>query len=202
MSKDSKYINLSLKDLQEAYAKKKYPVKKFGLFGVRSQSPVLDFFNDLVGWYAVDDNGVWTYAAYNATTKPGIASLKDFSNPNGCAVVVPGFYSNLFVLGYHKNNPKHPAFVENINAPAIRVWRDKNKDDTIQIGGKVYVGYFGINLHRADEKIITQTVGLWSAGCQVIQRATSLMALRKKAKESGLPAFDYALFDQADILRQ
>ena len=48
-------------------------------------------------------------------------------------------------------------------------WRDRNRNNILNMTGKLYTGYFGINRHRSSKWQKLVRVGLYSAGCQVDQ---------------------------------
>lgn len=164
------------------------------VLNVRSGSKECDTFDDTTHLVC---NGQILFSA-ESTCDPGLANMLNPVNPNGCAIVMNGYWKGLWKFGYHKG--KYKAFVQ--NRPVI-VFRDNDKDsildycdirndnpavlefvknvakgkycDTILVNGKAYVlefGLFGINCHRASEVNILQKVGLYSAGCCVIQDAT------------------------------
>ena len=84
----------------------------------------------------------------------------------------------------------------------MRIWRDGNRDDRLDRSGKIYEGWFGINIHRAGHTGTTQKVGRYSAGCQVFQNADDFNLLISLAKKSaGLRGnrFTYTLLESGDL---
>jgi hypothetical protein len=60
----------------------------------------------------------------------------------------------------------------------VQVYRDNNRDEIIDMQeDSIYEGIFGINIHRAHSQFEVQTVGKYSAGCQVIQRSSDFDVL-------------------------
>lgn len=112
-------------------------------------------YNDSIIALWKDADGNKIVKNYRATTSPG--SFETFYNKNGDAHLVDGRYA--YKRGQHKG---YNALVQ---AEAFTVWRDKNKDGIRESDSIVETGYFGINLHAGGT---TESVGNWSAGCQVI----------------------------------
>jgi hypothetical protein len=94
----------------------------------------------------------------------------------------------------------------------FKVWRDHNKDGSLDRSGVVYDDVTGLNCHKAyswnQGKAIGQNkvVENWSAGCQVAEVSYAndyiLMPLARKqvAKGAG-KTFTYTLFDAKDFRR-
>ena len=98
--------------------------------------------------------------AFQATTLPGKYYTVNPFVPQGAARLIYGKWS--FKRGLHQG--KYPALVQNGN---MIILRDTDKDfnmdynsDYLQCGG------FGINNHAGGG---TDSIGKWSAGCQVIR---------------------------------
>lgn len=132
------------------------------------------------------------------TTKPGIPNLLKPINPKGAAIVVPGFYPNVFVRGLHKG--KYPALVQNGH---FKVYRDNNKDSIIDYAGPIFdSSNDGINLHHGS---ITPSlfIGLYSAGCQVVKDTAKFKSVFmwniEKSNEEMQRYFNYALFEDRDV---
>ena len=85
-----------------------------------------------------------------------------------------------------------------IQAGPVKVWRDPNRDNTVDRWGDIDEGYFGINIHRAGKK--STKVEKWSAGCQVFSRSDDMEELldicRKQVSLAGFDTFTYTLLDQ------
>ncbi|MEQ8555346.1 MAG: hypothetical protein RIC06_12325 [Cyclobacteriaceae bacterium] len=61
------------------------------VFGIRSNEPLVDEFNDHMGVAYLDDFGNETLLLFKATTKPGLHWLKNrLGNVNGTAILIPG----------------------------------------------------------------------------------------------------------------
>ena len=167
------------------------------LFGIRGRSRVAGAFDDALGCvYRV--NGTETALLFEGTTDPGAPYLERPMRPEGCGILVPGYYPGLWSLGLH--NGQYEALVQTGTA---RVWRDNNRDAILDTFGNVTDDIDGLNLHRAGRE--TKTVGYYSAACQVVQHErdhTELMAGCKQQKQKrGWAKFSYKLFDVAQSPR-
>lgn len=181
-----------------------YRIDSFQLVGIRSTADAPDQFDDLIGVFQYVE-GNPTINWFTGTTNPGVHWLKNFMNPKGTAVLMPGIYENAWVIGKHQG--KYEALVQ--YAP-ISVFRDKNKNnksETFDTQGKKEIktqvdrGLFGINIHRANEKTISRIIDRWSAGCQVLNNPTEFAQLLSLCKASGKKTFTYVLFEEAEVLK-
>lgn len=160
------------------------------LFGIRDSSNV-NSFNDIIGCLYHKDVA-WVLDLFDATTDPGLSTLKTPQNSKGTAILVPGQYIDGWKKGLHKG---YSAFVQNTE---VKVYRDNNKDSKLNMDPtKIDVGFFAINIHRANEKLKSVQVDGWSAGCQVIADPNDfnkLKKLRDLAIANGYPFVTYTLF--------
>ena len=188
------FKNVSVETVKAAYAANGYTLSTNGdynlnIFGIRTNDPVSNAFNDVVGvLFKVD--GEWVLKKYDATTDPGIYWRNNLMNVNGTAILQPGFYKGAFRIGMHQG--KYEALVQNV---PFKFWRDKNKDDTLDMEGKTYTEVAGVNLHHAGAASIQ--VDKWSAGCQVIANRDNfneLMSIVHKSQAGN--TFSYALFTE------
>jgi hypothetical protein len=160
-----------------------YNLEPFMIVGVRSKADKPDAYDDKI--YLICRNG---YFSFNATTNPGVHWLHNWLNPKGAAVLKPGKY--FYKLGKHKG---YEALVQ---AYAVTVYRDTNKDDKSDSSGFEETGFFGINIHRALESGIANFIGKFSAGCQVIQNPADFKRLIVECKSSNLKLFPYYLINE------
>lgn len=103
------------------------------------------------------------------TTNPGTSTLTQFEKVNkaGAAILKADQWYNKF-WHYGKHNKKVEALLQ-IGSPAD-VYRDTDKDLKSEQIGVLQTGYFGINFHPNTydlSKPSGDTIGWWSAGCQV-----------------------------------
>ena len=114
-------------------------------------------------------------------------------NPNGVAILIPGFYPKCWVIGKHKG--QYPALVQN-GSGVFKVWRDNDKDGKFDFSGPVYTDVTGLNDHTTKDFQITN-VGGFSEGCQATQDDKEheiKMAICQRSAELYSPVFSYALF--------
>jgi hypothetical protein len=143
------------------------------IWGVRAANPVSNTFNDWLGCTYRGPDLAWRTDYWPATTDPGRYWLENPGRVEGTAILVPGQYRGAYALDLHAGS--YEALCQR-NGP-VKVWRDDNKDAILDWGGPEYSGYYGINLHRSQKIGTTETVGRWSAGCQVFQRCSDFYAL-------------------------
>lgn len=169
------------------------------IIGVRKSSSRFNHFDDKIILVYRDENGKQIAEKYTFTTDPGSYYTKTrLLNEAGVAILIPGQYRNTYLLGKHRK--KYEALVQ--RGGKVKVWRDNSRTNELNRGGRVYEGWFGINIHRARKTGITERIGSHSAGCQVFQRAEDfnlLIANAKKSAERGRKRFTYTLLEEADL---
>lgn len=165
------------------------------IIGIRSNDMTPDLFNDLivVCWKY---KGKWYIKKYDCTTDPGLYYLQKPMNVKGTAIMVPGQYRGAYEVG------KHKGYTALRQKKPMKYWRDNNKDNRYDIGGKVYeeIGY--TDIHRANEYLKSKYVGQWSAGCQVIADPKDwkefITICRNSANAFG-NSFTYTLITENDL---
>lgn len=170
------------------------------IVGIRNQGAdaKVNQFDDLImaAWL---DGRDWVRYALPATTDPGLYWLRRLINPKGCAILVPGQYRGTYRIDYHRGAYK--ALCQ--RGGPVKVYRDKNRNDIVDLDPKtVDVGWFGINIHRANPSGVTEMVNRWSAGCQVIADANdfaSFMRVCERARGIYGNSFTYTLIEEQDI---
>lgn len=159
---------VNIRDAKKLYDKFGGTWGEINIFGIRNEENAeKDQFNDLI-CIATDD----LIHQYQGTTDPSVYWTK---NPmtaegfTGAAHVCEGWHQNIWRVGIHAKgtNFAHEALIQTGNK--IRIWRDVDKDFTEDEGEPIQSGYYGINCHRASSQL-TEVIGYYSAGCQVIQR--------------------------------
>jgi hypothetical protein len=186
-------------DVKALYAKNSYPFYEgpynVNNYGRRNKDlTTVDKFNDIRGIAYQDAFGVQHCLEWAATTKPGLKPLSGGAmNPNGVAILIPGFYAKCWVIGKHKG--EYDALVQ--SGPGVfKVWRDNNKDGKFDFSGKIFTDVSGLNDHTTREHQINN-VGGFSEGCMVTQDDKEhriKMAICERAKELYNNSFSYALF--------
>ena len=193
--------------IEKAVKSKKYVwfegAKDFdvNIVGVRNNATaiadkVTNVFDDCMT-LSFKEGGVWKFYCWMITTDPGTKAVKEFSNPNGVARVVPGQYRGMWAVGLHQG--KYEAMRQ---VAPVKVYRDKNKDMTFN-ETIIQEGIFGINGHRSNPKTESAYVENWSEGCQVFKRVkdfNEFMGLINKAKAIHGNAFTYTLLESTDIV--
>jgi len=168
------------------------------LFGIRTDDPAVDVFNDWLG-LAWKFKGEWHIRAYPGTTDPGAHWLQNLLNPSGCAILVPGQYKGVYGLRLHRGI--YEAMCQTWGP--VRVFRDGNKDNELDFDSStIMTGDYGINIHHASSGGITQKVGRFSAGCQVFQDSRDFDYCReiwRKSRANYGNKFTYTLFEEADF---
>lgn len=169
---------------------------------LRSRNSQSDKFDD-TGWCAwVDENGS-NLLLFAVTTDPGKHWLLTPIKKEGCIIVVPGQYLEVYTKGLH--NGKYECFKQ---AGSMYYVRDYNKDtildfdlyrnpESLKIRG--FWGVYATNLHRASEFKIVKWIQNYSAGCQVVQdpeKYKQLIGLRDKSALAGFSRWDYTLFEE------
>ena len=159
------------------------------IIGERNPAGAVDMFDD---WLHVcyKESGKWVWHAFKCTTDAGRHWLK---NHNTAILCHNRQYRSAYLLGLHRG--QYEALVQ--RGAAVSVWRDRNGDDVHDYGQNEETGYFGINIHRASAHRETETVGRYSAGCQVIadpREYDIFMSLcRRQVAETGYESFSYTL---------
>lgn len=200
----NKIIKCTEKVIIHLYQKYGYPIKTFkgavNVFGIRSNTIESNNFDDFLGILHYLDTKPKLFI-YPGTTDPGTPTLLKPINPNGTAILVPGYY-DVYILGKHQG--LYDALIQ--RRGPVQVYRDNNKNEILDRGGNIFSGWFGINIHRANQKGITKIVGSFSAGCQVFQDAKDfdqfIDIIKKSISMTGKNEFAYALFteDQLDTV--
>jgi len=162
------------------------------LVGVRFLTKI-NSFDDELYVLTYDNSGDIDIEKYSITTDPGLYAIHHTINPKGTAIIVPGFYKDLWTFGLHKG--KYKAFVQ-LNK--VSVYRDNNKDSVYDlIPETIDNGIFGINLHKAG--LTSIVVDNWSYGCQVFKNSDDFDKVLKQAESSGYNKFNYILLNNIDI---
>lgn len=165
------------------------------IIGIRNDDSNIqrNAFDDTLMVVYNDTKGNFKYDYFDITTDPSTQYLyvKPINNI-GTAIIIPGQYNQVWKTGFHKGDKNHKALVQ--KNPFV-VSRDFNKDEKLDYKKPAYtklkeeengclkkyynsnnelvfiehIGFFGINLHRASNNIISNHIGYHSAGCQVFK---------------------------------
>jgi hypothetical protein len=165
----------------------------FNLFGIRNaEKQKEDIWNDWIGYFTDTE-----IHFYRGTTDPGIYWTLNPMNPKGTSHLCLGYHKRIWTIDKHQG--KYTALCNNWKCYRQKVWRDLDEDTMEGPNDMIDIGWFGVNLHRADALQIITSIGKYSAGCQVIVNPESFNQLLYKALESKLYWFDYFLFDKSQI---
>ena len=188
---------MKINELKKQYARRGALWLPVNIFGIRfEENQKLDVFNDWLG-IATDKE----IHLAKGTTDPGIEATKE--NKQGAAHLCLGFHRDIWAIDTHAaNNPKfaHKAFCQRpeLGTKPCLIWRDKNRDGTLDDNEPIVSGYFGINMHRASI-YGSSKIGSYSWGCQVHQHPDSLALFLGIAEKSGMKLFSYMLFDKSEV---
>ena len=174
---------------------------KLNIVGVRTADPQPNKFDDHILVFFRDQKDKWHYAEFPATTDPGTYWLQNPMNPGGTAILKEGQYVDAYAMGLHRG--QYPALVQK-NKP-VTILRDYDRNAILDFGSHdESTGFFGINIHRANSSGSTLAVNLYSAGCQVFQRADHFglfMKLCETHRTLHDNFFTYTLIDLREMER-
>ena len=176
----------TIEELKNEFARLGYKWFDYQFIGIRSKANLPNVFDDL--FILVNGNEL---KYYTCTTNAGTHWLKNLLNPKGTSLLKPNQYINGWKLGLHQG--KYEAFIQ--NAP-VAVYRDSDLDEIAEEAATIDVGYFGINIHRANDKWMSKLIDKWSAGCQVLSNPVEFSELLKKSKDTGKTIFTYTLVNE------
>ena len=192
-------------DFEKLFAKMGYTFFTKGdynlnIIGIRNMTTPIqrDTFNDAMV-IIYKEKGNWKKEIFEITTDPSLKFLKAPSNVNGTAILVPGQYRSTYKIDYH--NGKYLALCQRLKP--VKVYRDKNRDNKLDMNpATIQTGMFGINLHHASASYDSDTIGLYSAGCQVYHHMKDfnrMMHLANIAKNIYGNSFTYTLITSNDL---
>lgn len=182
-----------LEIMKNLYITSGVSIDLINFFGFRNaEKQKEDTWNDRIGYFTSNEIGI-----YKGTTDPGIYWTMNPENTAGAAHLCLGYHKNIWVIDKHKG--LYTALCNKWNCNPTRIWRDTDKDTVQDLNDKLETGRFGINLHRASSLFLLESIGKYSAGCQVVQDAKNFDIIMNKAVESGLKKFSYFLFSKNQI---
>lgn len=176
----------TIPELRAEFSKHGYKWFPFHIVGVRSKANLANKFDDLIGVVSGE-----TILWFTGTTNPGTHWLRNLLNPKGTSLLKANQYVDTWKVGLHQG--KYEALVQ---AKPVTVFRDSNKNDVAEESGVEDTGIFGINIHRANEKLVSQLIDKWSAGCQVLNNPADFKKLMDMAKATKQPFFTYTLLKE------
>lgn len=169
------------------------------LVGIRSADADANTFNDLfcIAYFA---DGNPHLHMFGATTDPGTYYRQNPLNVMGTAIVKPGQYPGVWQIGKHQG--AYPALVQR---RPITVYRDADRNKTLDMLAPESTGLFGINCHRARQDGESLVVDRWSAGCQVLADSVDfglVMALVNQSAKRYGNSFTYTLLTEDQVWNQ
>ncbi len=205
MVKNTLYTKCYTYDFEKLFKEKGYAYFTKGAYnlniiGVRANTlNITNKFDDLLVIIYNTPSGKVSRQIYNITTEPGYYYMrKNMLNPKGTAILVPGQYRGCWQIGLH--NGKYKALCQK---KPVTVYRDGNKDDRYDLKPEtIDKGIFGINIHRAGERFVAQTIDKYSAGCQVFnspQQFNAFMNYCEKQRTLYGNSFTYTLIKETDL---
>lgn len=176
-----------------------YNLNIIGIRNLLGDTIQRDKFDDaLVLIYKV--NGEWVGKMYEITTDPSLKLLKFPANANGTAILVPNQYRSTYKVDLHKG--KYQALCQ--RSKPVEVYRDNNRDNNLDMNPyNIEKGMFGINIHRASDKYISETINGYSAGCQVFKSFKDFNEFMRIVNISKLKygnSFTYTLLTTNDLV--
>jgi len=177
---------------------KTYDVNIIGVRNSSTGKKVTNVFDDLITMSYKEENGVWQYFEWAATTDPGKKSMLEWHKmgiTGGCARLVANQYRSTWTIDKHQG--KYDALCQRL--ANVEVYRDTDLD-LVYDEDKVTEGMYGINIHKAGQD--STWVENWSAGCQVFKRVKdfdAFLKICKKAKTIHGNKFSYTLLESKDF---
>ena len=188
-------VEAALSGLGHSYVTDGYGLNIVGIRNSNIRAVTNHFDDYLTVSYKVDDE--WRYQCYNATTDPGLYWIGNPLNVDGCAILVPGQYKNVYKVDKHRG--KYKALCQRNGK--VEVYRDGNKDDIYDYDeDTITEGWFGINIHRSHPYKPTNYVNKYSAGCQVLQDPDDFDEFMDIIEKSKQKTFTYTLIETKDII--
>jgi hypothetical protein len=193
--------SLSPETLIQAYEATGYRLFRgelnLNIFGIRTGLSA-GSWDDWIG-LLYERHGAWQLQLYRGTTDPSDEWLiKGNDSRGGTAILKAGQYRSCWQLGTHKGY----RALQQTGPKPMTVIRDGDKDSELDFDGAEDTGWFGINLHRGSAHRAVPEIGLYSAGCQVIQDPTQfeeLMDTVASSCELYGKTVSYTLFNASEV---
>lgn len=166
---------------------------QINIVGVRTPIRQANAFDDWI-YLAWVQSGQWHYRKHAATTDPGLYWLEE-GRVDGTAIMVPGQYVDAYCWGKHRGT--YTTLV-NRGSP-VRVYRDANKDDILDMDPATIEEGWGLNLHHSGRRTgEDKTVDRYSAGCIVWKLYSEWMDAMRICKGSLAESFTLTLLLEGD----
>jgi hypothetical protein len=203
--------------IEQAFIKNKYNLYlekayDLNLFGIRSNNSKSDSFDDFIGCIYIDDKFKKQLVIFPATTDPGKHWLLNPMNVNGTIIMVPGQYRSVYKIGYHNLSNPIEAYSAFQQIGLMIYVRDNDKSEYLNFDlyrntslriKNLFTSMASTNIHRASKWKKLLNIGMYSAGCQVLQNDVDLQTLlnlgNKQIESTGYKKFTYTLFEESEI---
>ena len=174
------------------------------IVGLRNPTRIAGRYDDLL-FVCFKVGGQWIEHKFVCTTDAGLYYLNKPMRTLGTAILVhPQQCRSVYKLDLHRG--KYLALCQrNTRSPSggkVKVWRDNNKDEILDMDGTEYEGMYGINIHRASASTAREQgdlIGRYSAGCTVIadpeEFAVLIEACKMQINTNGWDTFTYTLIE-------
>ena len=186
------WLPYSLDQIKKAVLGKGYYWSPFSIVGIRNsdtENKVTNHYDDHIALVANGKIYCW-----HATTDPGLHWMKKLLNEDGCAILAPGQYVNVYKISKHQG--RYDALCQ--RGGKVKVYRDGNLDDVYDFKNDE-LGFFGINIHRSNPYRESEVINKYSAGCQVFADPLDFDEFMNLCKKSEQPWFTYTLIESKDI---
>ena len=188
------------KNIRESFDNKGYKFftdpYSINVFAVRMKTHTNNY-DDFICQAYYDKKGAFTNVSFVGTTEPGLHWLKNPMRTDGCAIMVPGQYIQVYKVGPHGST----SYEACRQIGDIAVYRDNNRDHKHDLDSStIQKGLFYTNIHHGWSSPL---VGKNSAGCIVVQRKDYFedyfMPIIKKSVEIYGNSFSFTLLEQKDL---
>lgn len=177
----------------------KIPFRENGIanpFGIRTLNRKAGKYDDILGVWWIEKDGLITMTTVKGTVDPGSFYLANPTNPGrGTLVLAAGHYNLAFKVGTFRNEP---ALLQQ-GFTAFKFHLDNDKDTNVDLTDKTLSGWQGVHWHRPFAS--GDDIGKSSAGCQVTADLVEHRAIMKRIFDrtvvvNGQGFVDYTLLEQ------
>jgi len=180
------------------------------IIGVRTNNSQSNSFDDHLLVVYRDLAFQWVVKQYPITTDPGKPWLLKPMDPKGCAVIVPGQYIDIYMIGIHgRSKPAARQYEALEQIGKLSYVRDNNHDSLIDFTlwkdpKNIFQDILKTNIHRASKWSVMRAIETYSAGCQVFQDPNDFeefMGICRKSRELRKSnRFSYTLLMETDFI--
>lgn len=187
---------MNLTEILNTYNRLNYPILTDGrinIFGIRSSNEITDAWDDMIGlfWYK---DGVVNFHSFDGTTDAGKFYAANPIDGKRTAIMVPGFYEDVYQIGLHQGKYEGLRQVK-----PIAFYQDVNKDYIIDTDSEIKWQTIGANIHSTREGLDAWRVGKFSAACQVIKAWNDFQTFMNICKSTNQGFFSYALLEAEKV---